>query len=216
MKGLIESMVKSFETKKLQPRDAYRLLTSLVIPRPIAWVSSMGLDGSTNLAPFSFFNAVGNSPPTIMISIGQRRGNDKDTLRNIKEIKEFVVHIADEKLSEKMVQTSGDWSYGINEFDKAQLEAISSDHVKPPRLKDSVVSMETKATQIVPVQGTTSTIVIGQIICFHIEESLLRENWVVDPNLLKPVARLGSLEYATLGKVFSMARPKVEDNKIIK
>ena len=203
-------MTKTFETRKLEPRDAYRLLISAVIPRPIAWVSSMGTDGSTNLAPFSFFNAVGNSPPTVMISIGQREGKDKDTLRNIKEIREFVVHIADEKLSEKMVRTSGDWTYGENEFEQAGLESIPSDHVTPPRLKDALVAMEVKVTQIVPVEGATSTMVLGQVVCFHIREDLLRENGSIDPNLLRPVARLGSIEYSTLGKIFPMARPKVE------
>lgn len=204
-------MTKTFDTKKLEPRDAYRLLISAVIPRPIAWVSSMGSDGSTNLAPFSFFNAVGNSPPTVMISISQRKGKDKDTLRNIKERREFVVHIADEELSEKMVRTSGDWTYGTNEFEQAELEAIPSNHVKPPRLKGAAVSMEVKATQIVPVEGTTSTMVLGHVVCFHIREDLLRENGSVNPNLLRPVARLGGMEYSTLGKIFPMARPKVED-----
>lgn len=203
--------MKTFETNKLVPRDAYRLLTSVVIPRPIAWVSSMGKDGSINLAPFSFFNAVGNSPPTIMISIGQRKGNDKDTLRNLKETEEFVIHIANEKLSEKMVRTSGDWSYGTNEFEQVDLETVPSIHVKPPRLKSAPVAMEVKVTQIVPVEETTSTLVIGQVIYFHIREDLLRENGTVDPNRLRPVARLGGIEYTTLGKVFSMARPKVEE-----
>lgn len=206
-------MMKTFETKELEPRDAYRLLISTVIPRPIAWVSSMGKDGSVNLAPFSFFNAVGNSPPTIMIAIGQRKGDDKDTLRNLKETGGFVVHIADEELSEKMVQTSGDWSYGTNEFEQARLESVPSFHVKPPRLKNAPVAMEAKVTQIVPVEGTTSTMVLGQVISFHIREDLLRENGTVDPNRLKPVARLGSTEYTTLGKVFSLIRPKVEGSK---
>lgn len=202
--------MKTFETKELEPRDAYRLLISTVIPRPIAWVSSMGKDGSVNLAPFSFFNAVGNSPPTIMISIGQRKGQVKDTLRNLKETGECVVHIADEELSEKMVQTSGDWSYGANEFEQAGLESIPSIHVKPPRLKNAPVAMEAKVTQIVPVEGTASTMVLGQVLCFHIREDLLRDNGGIDPNRLKPVARLGGTEYTTLGKVFSLVRPKVE------
>lgn len=204
-------MIKTYDTNNLEPRDAYRLLVSTVIPRPIAWISSMGSNGLTNLAPFSFFNAVGNSPPTIMISINQRKGKVKDTLRNVKETGEFVVHMADEKLSEKMVRTSGDWSYGTSEFEQAELEAIPSDHVKPPRLKDAAVSMEVKATQIIPVEGTTSTLVIGHVICFHIRENLLRENGLVDPKLLKPIARLGGIEYSTIGEVFSMARPKVEE-----
>jgi flavin reductase (DIM6/NTAB) family NADH-FMN oxidoreductase RutF len=210
------NIIKSFETKTLDAREGYRLLTSIVVPRPVAWVSSMGSDGSTNLAPYSFFNAVGNSPPTIMIAVGMRKGNIKDTLLNITKTREFVVNLADMKLSEKMVYTSGDWSYGMSEFEQADLETIPSVLVKPPRVKDAPVSMEVKATQIIPVEGTVSTMILGHIVCFHVRQDLLRENGSVDASLLNPVLRLGGIEYATLGKVFSMKRPRVEDNQEVK
>ncbi len=117
----------------LQPRDAYRLLISVVVPRPIGWVSTVGADGSLNLAPFSFFNAVGQN--TVMISVGQRKGAAKDTLRNAQETREFVVNIVSEDLAEAMNLTSGEYDYTVNEFDLAKLQTAASIEVKPPSRK---------------------------------------------------------------------------------
>lgn len=199
----------SIDPNELASRDGYRLLISVVIPRPVAWVSTIGLDGTLNLAPFSFFNAVGGTPPTVMFSIGQREGQTKDTLRNVQETGEFVVNIADHALAEAMVQTSGEWLYDVNEFEMANLEMAGSVEVKPPRVAHAPAAMEAKVTQIVPVEGTDSTMVLGRVVHYHLREGLLRPNGLVDANLLKPVARLGGNEYATLGEVFAMLRPRV-------
>ncbi len=191
----------------LQPRDAYRLLISVVVPRPIGWVSSVGADGSPNLAPFSFFNAVGQN--TVMISVGQRKGAAKDTLRNALETREFVVNIVSEDLAEAMNLTSGDYDYTVNEFDLARLAPAPSLEVKPPRVAAAAVALECRVTQIIPVDGTTDTMILGRIVCFHIRDDLLRANGTVDAKLLKPVGRLSGDEYAKLGDIFKLTRPRV-------
>src|SRR5512139_3130660 len=191
----------------LHPRDAYRLLISVVVPRPIGWASTIGADGSLNLAPFSFFNAVGGSPPTVLISVGQRTGNPKDTLRNVRETGEFVINIVDEGLAEAMNQTSGEWAYEVNEFERASVTPVSSTDVKPPRVAEAPIALECKATQIVPVTDTTYTLILGRVLRFHIRSDLLRPSGLVDALRLKPVARLSGDEYATIGRVFEMKRP---------
>lgn len=193
----------------LPPREAYRLMISVVVPRPIAWVSTIGANSIRNLAPFSFFNAVGGTPPTVMVSIGRRAGQPKDTLRNIEETGEFVVNIVDETLATQMNHTSGDWPYEADEFDLAGLAAAPSVDVRPPRVAAAPVALEVRMTQIVPVDETSYTIVLGRVLRYHIRDGLLRPNGMVDAALLKPIARLSGDEYATIGGVFSLARPTV-------
>lgn len=192
----------------LSRRDSYRLLISAVVPRPIAWVSSLSPDGARNLAPFSFFNAVSGAPPIVMFSIGQRRGESKDTLQNIRKTREFVVNIVDETLAEAMNQTSGEWASEVDEFDLAGLAPAPSTDVRPPRVAAARVAMEAKLTQILPIEGTGSTMVLGQVVRFHIQDGLLRPNGLIDPALLQPLSRLAGDEYATFGEVFSMQRPR--------
>src|SRR5438132_2759827 len=118
---------RSITPDELGPREAYRLFASLVIPRPIGWVSSLSSDGEVNLAPFSFFNAVGGPPPTVMVSVAERSrgagGGAKDTLRNVRETQEFVVQIVERRLAEQMNRTAGEWPHGVDEFAQAGLEA---------------------------------------------------------------------------------------------
>jgi len=191
----------------LNPRDAYRLMISILVPRPIAWVSTQGLDGSFNLAPYSFFNGVAGAPPTIMVAMGQRQGKPKDSLRNIQETGEFVINIVGAELAQQMNLSAGEYAYGIDEFALADLETAPSIEVSPPRVARAPAALEVKASQIIPVEGTTYTLVLGHILRYHLRDGLLRPNGLVDPKLLNPLARLGGDEYALLGDVFEIKRP---------
>ena len=199
----------SIDSTDLEGRNAYRLLISVVVPRPIAWVSTQGSDGSLNLAPYSFFNGVSGSPPTVMFSVGQRAGQPKDTLRNIKETGECVINLADRALAERMVKTAGEWGYDVNEFDMAELETASSELVKPPRVAAAPIAMEARLLQLVPVPDTTNTIILARILRFHIREGLLLPKGTVDPIGFDPVARLGRANYTTLGEIMTILRPTV-------
>jgi flavin reductase (DIM6/NTAB) family NADH-FMN oxidoreductase RutF len=191
-------------------RDAYRLLTSVVVPRPIAWVASLGADGTRNLAPFSFFNAVGNTPLTIMVSVGSRGGGPKDTLRNARETGEFVVNIVDEPIARQMNLTSGEYDYGVDEFERSGLTPAPSLAVRPPRVAEAAVALEARLSQVVPVAGTGYTMILGHVVYFHLRDGLLRPSGLVDAERLRPLARLGGDEYATIGGVFELTRPRVE------
>lgn len=202
------SEMTSFKPADLEPRAAYRLLISVVVPRPIGWTSTIGADGSLNLAPFSFFNAVSNMPLTVMISVGQRKSSPKDTLRNAQETGAFVINIVDEALATAMNVTSGEWDYAVNEFDRAGVTPAASLDVLPPRVAEAPVALECKVTQIVPVIDTTYTMILGRVLRFHIRSDMLRSNGTVDALRLRPVARLSGDEYATLDRVFEMKRPQ--------
>lgn len=191
----------------LAPRDAYRLFISVVVPRPIGWISTLGADGGLNLAPYSFFNGVGGNPPTVMVSVGRRQGELKDTLRNVQDTGEFVVNIVDETLAAAMNLTSGEYEYAVDEFQLAGLTPAPSVDVRAPRVAEARAALEVKATQIVPVQDTHYTMILGRVLRFHLRPDLLRPNGLVDADKLRPVARLGGDEYATLGPVFEMKRP---------
>ncbi len=200
----------SIAPEDLSPPEAYRLMISVVVPRPVAWVSTLGADGTRNLAPYSFFNGVSGTPPVVMFSVGRSRTRgEKDTLRNVRETGEFVVNIVDHALAGAMNITSGEWPYEADEFALAGLEAAPSVEVKPPRVAAAPAAMECRLHQIIPVEGTTSTMVLGRIVRYHLREGLLRPNGLVDATLMQPIGRLGGDEYATLDRVFTMTRPKV-------
>lgn len=195
----------------IDPRDTaraslYQALIGIVVPRPIAFISTRGPSGRTNLAPFSFFNAVGSAPPVISVAINPRRGLPKDTLRNIRETQEFVVNAATESLFERLVQTSGDWPEEVSEFELTGLTAVPSVRVQAPRVAESPVHLECRLYREVEVGDTT--LVLGEIVYIDVDDAVLTDGRI-DPEKLRPIARLGGDGYADLGRVRHLARPRV-------
>lgn len=167
----------------------YKLLTNLVVPRPIAWVTSQGLDGVVNLAPFSFFNAVGADPLYIIISVGQRdNGEPKDTARNILAGGEFVVNLVTEDLFAAMNISAADFPADQSELDAANLHTAPSVRVKPPRVAEAQASLECKlfSTQ----QLGANTLIIGEVVMFHVADHLVGPRMHI--NGFAPLGRLGS------------------------
>ncbi|HKO22842.1 MAG TPA: flavin reductase family protein [Candidatus Eisenbacteria bacterium] len=191
--------------------DLYALLTGIVVPRPIAFVSSLSSTGAANLAPFSFFNAGGANPPSLVFStVTSGAGRDKDTLHNVRATGEYVVHIAPWNLREKMNQTSADYPPEADEFDLAGFTKAPSVKVKPWRAAECPIAMECRLFQIVRHgEGPFGAhYVIGEVVLFHVAESLLN-GLRVDSASIDAIARLGGPNYTrvTRDTVFAMPRP---------
>jgi flavin reductase (DIM6/NTAB) family NADH-FMN oxidoreductase RutF len=195
----------------LPPREAYQWLTHTILPRPIAWVSTLSAEGRTNLAPFSFFQGVTASPPSLLfIPANTHTGSKKDTLRNLEQVPEFVVNLVSNALAETMNATSAKLPYGESEFTAFGVEALPSVAVRPPRVARAPVSFECVVHQIVQVGAgpLAANIVIGLIKCVHVDDGMLGENGFPDPAKLDLVARLGGDAYARTRETFSLIRPK--------
>jgi flavin reductase (DIM6/NTAB) family NADH-FMN oxidoreductase RutF len=197
--------------------ELYGLLLNSVGPRPIAWVSTMSTSGALNLAPFSFFNAVCVDPPLLAFAPGLRPpkrpqpsdGEAKDTLRNIRETKEFVVNIVTYELAEAMNLTSGEYDASVNEFEVAKVTPKPSKIVRPPRVSESSVSFECKLHQILDFsqRPTSSSLVIGQIVSIHIDDAHIKDG-KLDRNSLDLIGRMGGIQYTRTTQRFEMVRPK--------
>ena len=186
-----------------------RILTGVVVPRPIAFVSTMSKDGLINLAPYSFFNAVAYDPPTIVFSSSRRAGGKlKDTLAHIEETGEFVVNIVVDDIAEAMNRTAAEYPSEVSEFEIAGLTPAPSQKVRPPRVAESPVNMECRLQQVVPLgQGDHQHgLVIGQVVLMHIRDDLI-EGHRINHQRLKPTGRLAGSMYCHTSDVFEMVRP---------
>ena len=199
--------------------ELYSILLNSVAPRPIAWVSTVNASGRRNLAPFSFFNAVSVDPPLLAFAPGFRpsrqfpasEGEAKDTLRNIRETKEFVVNIVTNELAEAMNLTSGEYDASVDEFEVAKLTAEPSKVVRPPRVAESPVSFECRLHQILTFSpaSTGSSLVLGEIVSIRIHDANLKDGRL-DRDSLDLIGRMGGIQYTRTTQRFDMVRPKVE------
>jgi flavin reductase (DIM6/NTAB) family NADH-FMN oxidoreductase RutF len=191
------------------PHDPFK---SCVVPRPIAWVTSIHPNGAINLAPFSFFNALASDPPMVMIAFTGYHpdGGEKDTLHNIKASGEFVVNMVPLALKDAMNVTSGPAGHDVNELELAGLTSVASTLVKPPRVAEAPIHLECRFYQEIELPCTLANsinrTIIGQVLGVHIDDDVLN-NGVIDLNRIKPLARLGYQEYTAVDNVFKMTRP---------
>lgn len=199
----------TLDPKELSIKDTYKLLIGVVVPRPIAWVSSLSADGIRNLAPFSFFNGICSAPPTVCFSIMRREGNKKDTLTNIEATREFVVNVVDEAMADRMNLTSADFAPEVDEFVESGVTPVESLHVAPPRVGESPVQLECRLVQVVDVGHAphVAGLVIGEILAFHLREDVYLGDGRVDPEALRAIGRMAGADYCRTRDRFSMLRP---------
>jgi flavin reductase (DIM6/NTAB) family NADH-FMN oxidoreductase RutF len=200
---------------QLPYKEFYRILLNAVVPRPIAWVSTLSREGQPNLAPFSFFNVVSAKPPLLGFSPSLRQieaeSFPKDTLRNIREMEEFVVNLVPFELADAMNVTSGEYDQFVNEFELAKLATRASELVRPPQVADSPVNFECKLRQILDFghEAPSGSLVIGEIVSVHMNENVLKEGHL-DPDAFELVGRMGGVRYCRTRERFEMTRPKLE------
>jgi len=195
-------------------KDVYKILTGSVIPRPIGWISTVNEDGIPNLAPFSFFNAVGEDPPHVMFSTVRSGDKNKDTLNNVLATKQFVVNMATEELAEAMNNSSINLPPDGNEFEYSGLTALPSVMVKAPRVAESPIHFECELVHHYSLEDHKdggATILIGRIVMFHVDESVLLPDFKINRETYKPIARLEGANYAKIGEVFSIKRPFIKE-----
>ncbi|OAB40831.1 flavin reductase family protein [Paenibacillus glacialis] len=201
----------SIDPSDQSDRDNYKLLIGSIIPRPVAFVTTLSNQGVLNAAPYSYFNIVTTDPPLISISVQRKNGVQKDTARNAVEVGEFVVHISDESYIQQINETAASLPPDQSEVLLAGLTPVASDKIAVPGIAEASIRMECLLEHCIPLGGTkdspSTDLLIGRVVCFHLDESVYQDGYI-DPEMLKPVSRLAGNSYAKLGEIFTIERPE--------
>jgi len=198
-----------FNPETLEAKAIYKLLTGSIIPRPIAWVSTINEIGINNLAPFSYFNMVGDDPPHVMFSTRRDNNSNKDTLNNVLTTKQFVVNMVTEALAEQMNSTAQAVAPEVDEFEMVGVTPIPSSVVKPMRVKESPIQLECEMVHHYFLENHKqggACVIIGRVVRMHFDESVLLEDYKINMKTYKPIARLAGSNYSKIGEVFSIKR----------
>lgn len=192
----------------LRPTQIYKTMIQTVIPRPIAWTLTENETGSYNLAPFSYFNAVGSNPPMVSLSIGKRKdGRDKDTRRNIDEREYFTVHIASVDMAQNVTDSAKPLEVNESEIDNLNLELVKEDHFPLPRLKNCKVAYFCRKDQIIPLGNVPQSLVIGIVESIYVADDCIDGKdgiFEIDAKKINPLGRLGGSDYCTFGEPFTI------------
>ena len=204
-----ENTFTCVDREALDTATAYRLLVGCVVPRPIAWITTVDAQGRVNAAPFSSYNYVATSPPMLAVNIALRAsdGRMKDTARNIVETGEFVVNVATEATMEAMHRSAWEYPPEVSEAEALGLPLLPSRHVRPPRIGSTPVQMECRLDQSVVLGRGVNTLYIGEVVAFHLSSEVY-DGKRVDAARMRPIARLGGPFYSGLGEIFE--RPMLQ------
>ena len=202
-----------------RPEDGHDLphnpFNAIVTPRPIGWISTRGADGSENLTPYSFFNAVAYVPPQVMFastSAKPDRDGTKDSVANIRDTGVFCVNVVEYASRDVMNVSSGPWDKEVDEFEKAEIERLECDTIPCSRVANAPANLECKLTQIVQLPGEANFAVFGEVIGVHMRDDCIVDG-LFDVTTFRPLARLGYKDYTYVKDVFSLTRPDEEHDK---
>ena len=209
--GQLKRIPMRIDPAYLDAETAYRLITGVVVPRPIAWVTSLSGSGVLNLAPFSAFTFVSPKPPMLAISVGRKGGIYKDTAQNILNNEEYVVHIADSSLMTAVHESSTEHPPDVSEVEELRLSTLPGERVKVPRLVAAPIAMECRFRQCLEFGETRSRLIVGEVLVFHIRDGLL-QNGKIETKALDPIARIAGPRYARLGEIVTL-KPVFQTSK---